>query len=93
MKIVLIDKVTGRYYHGPGQWVRRSDNARIFDDLTAARQFSRVNDLPNAHPVERLAPHVMELLQRSTLNCWSIWSRGPHIDQWFEQSRHRFFRN
>jgi hypothetical protein len=76
MKIVLINKVTGRYYHGPGQWVRRSDNALTFEDASAARQFSRTHHLSNALPVERLAPYVRDLLRRPCLTLWMVWNRS-----------------
>ena len=80
MKIVLINKVTGRYYHGPGQWVRRSDNALTFEDVSAAQQFSRAHHLANALPVERLAPYIRELLQRPCMAFWISWRRrsGAH---------------
>ena len=65
MKIVLLHKVTGRYYSPPGGWVRRADNALTFDDLGSARAFSRVYHLEHAQPVHRLAPYIMALLQRS----------------------------
>ena len=76
MKIVLINKVTGRYYHGPGQWVRRSDNALAFEDVSTAKQFSRAHHLSNTLPVERLAPYVRELLQRPRLAFWMTWIRS-----------------
>lgn len=73
MKIVLRHKVTGRYYHGPGLWVRRADNALAFDDMPAAQEFTRAHQLGSAQPVQRLAPYLMSLLRthrRSALRNW-----------------------
>ncbi|HMJ89544.1 MAG TPA: hypothetical protein VK530_06990 [Candidatus Acidoferrum sp.] len=80
---MLINKVTGRYYHAPGHWVRRSDNALTFNDVSAAQQFSRAHHINNAHPVQRLAPYVMELLQRPCFTMWETWSRA-HASGWAE---------
>ncbi len=92
MKIVLINKVTGRYYHAPGQWVRRADNALTFDDVSSARQFSRTNHISNARPVQRLAPYVMELLRRPYFTFWNVWSRDRATNwaQWYSTSSEQF---
>jgi hypothetical protein len=81
MKIVLINKMTGRYYHAPGHWVRRADNALTFENLSAAEKFTRVNHLNNAHPVERFAPYMMELLRCSSDAFWKSSNRG-HATGW-----------
>jgi hypothetical protein len=81
MKIVLINKLTGRYYNAPGHWVRRADNALTFKNLSAAKQFSRAHHLNDTRPVERLAPYLMELLHRSSEAFWMDCSRG-HITGW-----------
>ena len=65
MKIVLRHKATGRYYCARGCWVRRADNALAFDDVRAARQFSRKNHLVQVQPVQRLAPYVAALLRHA----------------------------
>ncbi len=73
MKIVLRHNLTGRYYNSPGEWVRRSDNALVFDDVSSASDFSRLNHLDGAQPVPRLAPYLMALLRqpnRPVLDCW-----------------------
>lgn len=80
MKIVLLHKITGRYYHAPGQWVRRADNALAFEDVGAAREFSRRNHLPEVHPVPRLAPYLMPLLEKRHHSMWDGWRpRGDGI--------------
>lgn len=93
MKIVLIDSVTGRYYHGPGQWVRRADNARTFDDLSAAVHFSRVHALLTAEPVQRLAPYVMQLLRHSVRRGSFTARPGVQLDRWLAEKPYRFFNN
>lgn len=73
MKIVLRHKVTGRYYHGPGRWVRRADNALAFDDMPSAQEFTRAHQLCSAQPVCRLAPYLMSLLRADRQSNWSNW--------------------
>jgi len=89
MKIVLRHKKTGRYYNGPGQWVRRADNALAFDDLLAAREFSRMNHLEQAQPVQRLAPYMMALLQKPARPLWDVWRRGEG-STWYAARSGRF---
>jgi len=92
MKIVLMNKVTGRYYHAPGHWVRRADNALTFKNISAARQFTRLNRLNDTEPVERLAPLMSELLRSSSGAFWKSWNRG-HVTRWAEwcSSAPRYF--
>lgn len=75
MKVVLRHINTGRYYQSPGQWVRRADNARAFDDVGAAREFSRSNHLILSLPVFRLAPYLMPLLNQPQATIWDQWMR------------------
>ena len=70
MKIVLRHNRTGRYYNSPGNWVRRADNALTFDDILAAREFSRLNHLDDTQPVQRLAPYLMALLRKPQPTFW-----------------------
>lgn len=92
MKIVLINKVTGRYYHAPGQWVRRADNALVFDNVTAAVRFSRLNHLSDTLPVARLAPYMMRLLQDQQMAFWKAWRRGQATQwaEWLSETPERF---
>ena len=92
MKVVLRHKTTGRYYQAPGQWVRRADNARAFDDVGAAREFSRHNHLLRSQPVFRLAPYLMPLLLQPPPTIWDNWMRGFSINTYPEPAG-RFFRN
>lgn len=92
MKIVLRHKVTGRYYNAPGKWVRRADNALTFDDVPAAREFSRVNHLEQTQPVQRLAPYLMGLLHSPRHSFWGEWQRH-RASYWSYGSVNRFFRN
>jgi len=75
MKVVLRHINTGRYYQSPGQWVRRADNARAFDDVGAAREFSRHNHVLLSEPVFRLAPYLMPLLLQPQPTIWAQWTR------------------
>ena len=75
MKVVLRHINTGRYYQAPGQWVRRSDNARAFDDISTAREFSRQNHLRLFQPVFRLAPYLLPLLKKREPTIWDQWTR------------------
>lgn len=63
MKVVLRHQFTGRYYSASGAWVRRSDNAMIFDDAASANDYQRSHQLDGTQAVYRLAPYLMPLLQ------------------------------
>jgi hypothetical protein len=76
MNIVLRNRFTGRYYNGQGRWVRRADNALVFNDLYAARAFSRKHHLAGVQPVQRFAPYMMALLRRPSHSSLEFW-RGP----------------
>lgn len=92
MKVVLRHITTGRYYHSPGKWVRRADNALAFEDVGTALQFSRLNRLGEAQPVHRLAPYLMPLLRSSDRSGWEVWAstRGSH---WYQEQTEKFVRN
>ena len=92
MKIVLRHKLTGRYYNAPGRWVRRADNALTFDDVVAAREFSRLNHLEKTQAVQRLAPYMMSLLQKPRHTVWETWN-GGRISEWFVTHAGRLSRN
>jgi len=74
MKIVLRHRVTGRYYHSPGKWVRRADNALSFEDMSSARAFTRNHHLHSVQAVPRLAPYLMPLLQRPRRIMLDAWA-------------------
>ena len=63
MKVVLRHQFTGRYYSASGAWVRRSDNAMIFDDALSANNYQRSHHIDGTQAVYRLAPYLMPLLQ------------------------------
>ena len=92
MKIVLRHRVTGHYYSDAGKWVRRADNALVFDDLETAREFSRTNHLEQTQPVHRLAPYVMGLLHRQDPARWQLVV-PRYAPIWDFERRARFFRN
>lgn len=75
MKIVLRHNLTGRYYNGHGQWVRRADNAAAFDDVCAAAEYARKHHLRDIRPVRRLAPYMKELLNVMECRFPGEWSR------------------
>ena len=91
MKIVIRHKVTGRYYNAPGKWVRRADNALTFDDVLAAREFTRANHLEQTQPVQRLAPYLMGLLSNPQPSFWDEWQR-QRTSGWYSRMN-RFFRD
>lgn len=92
MKIVLRHKSTGRYYRSPGKWVRRSDNALAFDEVSVARAYSATHKLGSAQPVQRLAPYLMPLLHRSRKSVWAEWLR-TRSSQWYAERANRFGKN
>ena len=63
MKVVLRHQFTGRYYSASGAWVRRSDNAMIFDDALSANDYQRSHQIDGTQAVYRLAPYLIPLLQ------------------------------
>ena len=63
MKVVLRNQFTGRYYSASGAWVRRSDNAMIFEDAVSANNYQRSHQIDGTQAVYRLAPFLMPLLQ------------------------------
>jgi hypothetical protein len=75
MNIVLRHRRTGRYYNRAGRWVRRADNALVFDDVCAARDYSKNHQLDEALPVQRLAPYMMALLRQPGSNALKGWAR------------------
>jgi hypothetical protein len=82
MKVVLCHTVTRRYYQAPGKWVRRADNAMSFEDFGTAIEFSRLNRLSRARPVQRLAPYLMPLLHRPQPSVWQLWMRDGSAE-WY----------
>jgi hypothetical protein len=76
MSIVLRHKISGLYYQAPGRWVRRADNARVFESARAARCVSRSQHLQKAQAVPRLAPYLMQMLRRPQPDAWKIWNRS-----------------
>jgi hypothetical protein len=88
MKVVLRHQTTGRYYHSPGTWVRRADNALIFEDEGMALQFCRLHRL-EAHPVHRLAPYLMTLLKSSERSFWT----ASQSNRWSQKQTERFVLN
>jgi hypothetical protein len=62
MKVVLRHQFTGRYYSASGAWVRRSDNAMIFDDALSANNYQRSHQIDGTQAVYRLAPYLIPLL-------------------------------
>jgi len=75
MNIVLRHKVSGLYYQAAGRWVRRADNARVFENARAARLFSRSQHLLEAQAVPRLAPYLMHMLRRPQPNVWKTMNQ------------------
>ena len=73
MKFVLRHKKTGRYYHSPGKWVRRADNALAFENAHAAQEFCRRKHLLEVQPVQRLAPYLMSLIGKRRQSVWESW--------------------
>jgi hypothetical protein len=86
MKIVLRHKITGRYYQAPGKWVRRADNALTFEDVGAAREFSRVKHLSEVQPVQRLAPYLMPLLEKRHPSIWHGWMHQRYGNYYLQRS-------
>jgi len=76
MSIVLRHKISGLYYQAQGRWVRRADNARVFENAREARSYSRSHHLENAQAVPRLAPYLMQMLRRPQPDAWKAWSRS-----------------
>lgn len=82
MSIVLRHKISGLYYQAAGRWVRRADNARVFENARAARLFSRSNKLLEAQAVPRLAPYLMHMLRRPQPSIWKTFNqRGWYAKQ------------
>ena len=75
MKVVLRHQFTGRYYSASGAWVRRSDNAMIFDDALSANNYQRSHQIDGTQAVYRLAPYLMPLLQEH--DCAEAVTIGP----------------
>jgi hypothetical protein len=92
MKIVLLHKSTGRYYRAPQDWVRRSDNALAFEDLTEALEFLRAHHLGQTQTVYRLAPYLMPLLQEPP---HSMWTSCPQtvLSRWYAVKSNLLDRN
>ena len=88
MKVVLRHQTTGRYYHSPGQWVRRADNALTFEDASVALQFCRTYCLADTQPVHRMAPYLMTLLARSECQTWK-----PAGNRFRIEDTEKFIRN
>ncbi len=91
MNIVLRHRQTGRYFNAHGRWVRRADNALVFDDLFAARAFSRKHHLANVQPVQRLAPYLMALLRSPSTASLDAWARRRTA--WYVARAVRFSHN
>jgi hypothetical protein len=92
MKVVLRHKVSGQYYCAPGKWVRRADNALVFESVIAAREFSRVRRLGNTHAVFRLAPFLMPLLHERQQSMWEAWTQA-RTNRWYLDHAGKFLRN
>ena len=86
MKIVLRHKITGRYYHAPGKWVRRADNALTFENIGAAHEFSRLHHLTGVQPVPRLAPYLMPLLEKRRPSMWDGWMHQRYGNHYLHRS-------
>jgi len=74
MKVVLRHKKTGHYYHAPGEWVRRADNALTFENVHAAKEFCRQEHLLEVQAVQRLAPYLMSLMEDRPQSMRGDWS-------------------
>ena len=82
MSIVLRHKMSGLYYQAAGRWVRRADNARVFESARAARLFSRSHHLLEAQAVPRLAPYLMQMLRHPQPSVWKSFNqRGWYAKQ------------
>jgi hypothetical protein len=86
MKIVLRHKITGRYYQAPGKWVRRADNALTFENVGAAREFSRLHHLLEVQPVQRLAPYLMPLIEKRHQSMWAGWMHQRYSNYYLHRS-------
>jgi hypothetical protein len=86
MKVVLRHQFTGRYYSASGAWVRRSDNAMIFDDALSANNYQRSHQIDGTQAVYRLAPYLIPLLQEQDCATAVTTLGGPRAAQFIPGS-------
>lgn len=84
MSIVLRHKISGLYYRGPGRWVRRADNARVFESASAAESYSQRNGLADAQPVPSLAPCLLSMIRRPRPSALESWKKSS-IAAWYAE--------